>query len=429
MSDSSADFLTNFFSSSFAELVTNICFGYPFVMSWYWIAGSLLYYFLRERRQPLPASPPKLQNYPLVSVLLPCFNEQDQLYETMAVLMASQYPNFEVIAINDGSSDDTLLILHELQKIYPRLRVANLTANQGKSTALNTGLLISRGDLIVCIDGDALLDPHAITWFVRRFLLEKKLGGITGNPRIRNRSSILGRLQVGEFSSIVGMIKRTQSIDNALFTVSGVICAFRKTAILDAGLWTPQAITDDVDLTLRIQIQGWKVTFEPNALCWILMPEKLMGLWRQRVRWAEGGAQASLRVLKGVLKAKSWGLMLIVSNFFISTIWAYIMVIWFILVNIGYLLSDEPFSVYKSFIPEWWGGVVLAFTYLFQCVVGMMLDRRYEKNLMREFLWIVWYPLAYWAMQTCSCVVGFWKALRRPVDSKGTWISPDRGIH
>jgi biofilm PGA synthesis N-glycosyltransferase PgaC len=221
MFPSFADFTTSPFFKVFLEGVTSLCFGYPFVMSWYWIAGSLLYYFLRERRQPLASDPPKLKDYPLVSVLLPCFNEEDQLRETMSVLMQSQYPNFEVIAINDGSKDKTLSILYELQKSYPNLRVVNLTSNQGKSTALNSGLLMSKGDLIVCIDGDALLDPHAITWFVRRFLLDKTLGGITGNPRIRNRSSLLGRLQVGEFSSIVGMIKRTQSIDNALFTVSG----------------------------------------------------------------------------------------------------------------------------------------------------------------------------------------------------------------
>jgi biofilm PGA synthesis N-glycosyltransferase PgaC len=424
----SSFFTAEFFSGTFAVVVSRICFGYPFVMSWYWIAGSLIYYFYRERHQPLPDKPPKLKNPPMVSVLLPCFNEQEQLNETVTVLMQSQYPNFEVIAINDGSTDQTLAILHQLQKKYANLRVANLVKNQGKSTALNTGLMLSKGDLIVCIDGDALLDPHAMTWFVRRFMLDKTLGGITGNPRIRNRSSLLGQLQVGEFSSIVGMIKRTQSIDNALFTVSGVICAFRKIAILDAGQWTPQAITDDVDLTLRIEIRGWKVTFEPNALCWILMPETLWGLWRQRLRWSEGGAQACMRVFRGAMASRSWGLMLVISNFFISTVWAFAMVIWFTLINIAQLLSPEPLEIYKNFIPQWWG-VLLACTYLIQCMLGMLLDRRYEKNLLREFVWIVWYPLAYWALQTCSCVVGFYKALVRPANRNGTWISPDRGIH
>ena len=158
------------------------------------------------------------------------------------------------------------------------------------------------------------------------------------------------------------------------------------------------------------------------------MPEKLLGLWKQRVRWAEGGSQASMLVLRGIFTSKSWGLMLIISNFFISTFWAYTMVIWFTTINVLQLFSSQPFGFYKNFIPEWWGEV-LAATYLIQCLLGMLLDRRYEKNLMSEFLWIIWYPLAYWALQTCSCVVGFYKALVRPADTKGTWISPDRGLH
>lgn len=89
------------------EWMAKFCFGYPFVMSWYWITGSLMYWLIRERHRSAYTSPPKLQETPLVSVLLPCFNESAQLHETMAVLMTSKYPNYEVIAINDGSSDDT----------------------------------------------------------------------------------------------------------------------------------------------------------------------------------------------------------------------------------------------------------------------------------------------------------------------------------
>ena len=120
--------------------------------------------------------------------------------------------------------------------------------------------------------------------------------------------------------------------------------------------------------------------------------------------------------------------MLVISNFFISTFWAFTMVLWFAFINIVQLFDYEPLNIYKNLIPQWWG-VVLACTYLIQCMLGMLIDSRYEKNLMREFIWIVWYPLAYWAMQTCSCVVGSYKALVRPANSKGTWISPDRGIH
>jgi biofilm PGA synthesis N-glycosyltransferase PgaC len=409
------------------EYLARFCFGYPFVMSCYWITGSIVYWLIIERHQPRFFNPPKLSATPLVSVLLPCFNESQQLRETMEVLMQSTYPNFEVIAINDGSSDDTGKILVELLQIYPRLRVAQLAENQGKSTALNTGLLLAKGNILVCIDGDALLDPHAIDWFVSRFLEDGNLGAITGNPRIRNRSTLLGKIQVGEFSSIVGMIKRTQSLYGKLFTVSGVICAFRKLTVIEAGLWNPAAMTDDVDLTLRLQTKGWDVGFEPSALCWILMPEKLIGLWRQRVRWSEGGALATIGVTRQLFRAKSLPLYLIWSNFFTSTLWAFCMITWFTLTNLNELLKGNASQILQNFVPHWWG-TILASIYLLQSVIGLCLDSRYEKGMLKSFGWIIWYPLAYWCIQTCSCAVGVCKAILRKSNAKGTWISPDRGL-
>jgi biofilm PGA synthesis N-glycosyltransferase PgaC len=408
-----------------AAFLAVFCFGYPFVMAWYWIAGSLLFYFIRERKQPPYQSPPTLSDYPLVSVLLPCFNESEQVHETLAALDAIAYPNYEVIAINDGSKDDTLSQLEAVARNMPRLRIANLVTNQGKSTALNVGLQMARGELIVCIDGDALIDPHALTWFVGRFLADPKLGGATGNPRIRNRSTLLGKLQVGEFSSIVGMIKRTQTVFGSLFTVSGVICAFRKQAVIEAGMWNPAAMTDDVDLTLRIQVAGWHVTFEPHALCWILMPEQLRGLWRQRVRWAEGGAQAAMSVTFAILRQRAWRLWMIWLNFFISSLWAYAMIA-SLLLWLGFTLAGvgNPFA---GPVPEWWG-TILTCTYLLQAAVGLTLDSRYERGMLSYLLWIIWYPLAFWIIQTLTAVTGIVRAVRRPRSVRGTWISPDRGI-
>ena len=417
------------FTQEVLEWMAKFCFGYPFVMSWYWITGSLLYWFIRERHRSVFTDPPKLRETPLVSVLLPCFNEAEQLHETIAVLMNSNYPNYEVIAVNDGSSDDTGKILDELIHQYPKLRVAHLVKNQGKSTALNAGLFLARGEFLVCIDGDALLDPHAIDWLVFRFLTNDRLGGVSGNPRIRNRSSLLGKLQVGEFSSIVGMIKRTQALYGTLFTVSGVVCAFRKVAVMEAGLWAPEAMTDDVDLTLRIEAKNWVVGFEPHALCWILMPETLLGLWKQRVRWSEGGSQAALGVTKAIAKSHpfAWSLLLLWTNFFVSTVWAFCIVIWFTALNISDLLNGDVYTIYQNFLPQSWG-IILAITYLIQSFIGLMLDSQYEKGMLKSIGWIIWYPLAYWCIQTCSCVVGFTKALFRPANIKGTWVSPDRGI-
>lgn len=404
------------------------CFGYPFVMAWYWMAGGLLLRYTRDRREPLPEAPPPLPDYPLVSILVPCFNEQDQIGETFSALAAIAYPSYEIIAINDGSTDHTAEMLDALVEQIPQLRVVHLASNQGKSTAMNIGALAARGEILVATDGDALLHPHAVTWFVRRFQMTPTLGAITGNPRIRNRGTLLGKLQVGEFSSVVGLIKRAQSTYGTLFTVSGVICAFRKRALQDAGWWSPAALTEDVDVTWRIELAGWRVTFESKALCWILTPETFRGLWRQRLRWAEGGVQSILSATRAMLRLRRGRLLPIWINYMVSIFWAYSMVIGFGLWGVSRLFPDltgGPMGF--SVLPQWWG-TVLALTYLLQSAVSVHLDRRFEEHLLTSIFWVIWYPLVFWMLQTATAVVGVPRALLRPRHVRGTWISPDRGF-
>jgi biofilm PGA synthesis N-glycosyltransferase PgaC len=231
--------------------ISAFCFGYPFVMAWYWMLGGLMYYVTQERFFARPEHPPPLEHPPPISILVPCYNEADNAEETLTTAAAADYPEFEVIAINDGSRDNTGEVLDRLATQIPKLRVVHLAANQGKATALNAGALLAKHELLVCIDGDALLDPQALHWVAHTFRISR-VGGMGGNPRIRNRSSMLGRLQVGEFASIIGLIRRAQTMYGRLFTVSGVICAFRKRALEEAGWWSPRTITDDIDITWRL---------------------------------------------------------------------------------------------------------------------------------------------------------------------------------
>ena len=161
----------------------------------------------------------------------------------------------------------------------------HLAQNQGKAIALQAGAAAARSEFLVCIDGDALLDRDAAAYLVAPLLANPHVGAVTGNPRIRTRSTLIGRIQVGEFSSIIGLIKRTQRVYGRLFTISGVVAAFRKQALTDVGYWSQDMITEDIDISWKLQLKHWAIFFEPRALCWILMPETLRGLWKQRLRW------------------------------------------------------------------------------------------------------------------------------------------------
>src|SRR5262245_48862511 len=300
------------------------CFGYPFIMSWYWMVGGALYYFEREIAADRQGGPQPDEIWPPISILVPCYNEGENAAETLVTAAAVDYPEFEIIAINGGRGDNTGEVLTEVAPRLPSLRVVPLAVNQGKAIALKTGALLARHEILVCIDGDALLEPQALYWIARDFR-RHTVGGLAGNPRIRNRTSLLGRLQVGEFSSIIGLIRRAQTTFGRMFTVSGVICAFRKRALEDAGWWSPRTITDDIDVTWRVQVAGWRVVYEPNAMVWILMPETLIGLWRQRLRWAQGGAQMMVDFLKPMVTLRQPGLLPTYLNNLLSVLWAYVM--------------------------------------------------------------------------------------------------------
>src|SRR5690606_14590126 len=152
------------------------------------------------------------------------------------------------------------------------------------------GALAARSEYLVCIDGDALLAEDAVAYLVAPLIENPRVGAVTGNPRIRTRSTLIGRIQVGEFSSIIGLIKRTQRVYGRVFTVSGVVAAFRRSALDRVEYWSPDMITEDIDISWKLQLDHWSIFYEPRALCWILMPETLRGLWKQRLRWSRGGA-------------------------------------------------------------------------------------------------------------------------------------------
>jgi biofilm PGA synthesis N-glycosyltransferase PgaC len=231
---------------------------YPVCMAYHWMAGAIYYYFNWERNKGSPDQPPILpQPAPIVSILVPCFNEADNLKETIGALVAQNYPNFEIVAINDGSKDATGEILDQLLDEIPNLRVVQFAKNQGKAMGLRMGALAARGEYLVCIDGDAQLHPNAVAHLVRHFNEYPRVGAVTGNPRIRTRSTLLGKVQVGEFSSIVGLIKRTQRVCGNLFTVSGVVCAYRRSALHHCDYWGLDMLTEDIDATWRLQLQHW----------------------------------------------------------------------------------------------------------------------------------------------------------------------------
>lgn len=412
------------------EVLLNFVFFWPLFMSGLWIMGGIYFWFYRERHWPWDddVAPPQLPGNPLVSILVPCFNEGVNARETIDAAMAQRYENIEVIAINDGSSDNTAEVLDQLTDVYPRLRVIHLAANQGKAMALYTGAMAARSDLLVCIDGDAMLDRDAAAYMVLPLLENPRVGAVTGNPRIRTRSTLVGRVQVGEFSSIIGLIKRTQRIYGQVFTVSGVIAAFRKRALAEVGFWSNDMVTEDIDISWKLQLQHWSIFFEPRALCWILMPETLAGLWKQRLRWAEGGAEVFLKNIRNIWVWRNRRMWPLIAEFCLSAIWAFTYFVSLLLFVVGLFVALPGNLAIPQIFPPAFTGLLLGVVCLLQFSVSLVIERRYEKNLTGSLFWIIWFPVVYWMLSLFTTLVAFTRVMLKARNKRARWISPDRGI-
>lgn len=413
-----------------ANVVSAFVFYYPLVMAYVWMTGAIIYYLIWERRDgDTETAMPVFERSPSVSLLIPCYNEGENIRETIEFLLRQRYLNYEIVAINDGSRDNTLEILRALAEQYDTVRVVHLDANQGKAMALRAGALLSNSEYLVCIDGDALLAPEAVAWMVRHFMDNPKVGAVTGNPRIRTRSSLLGKIQVGEFSAIVGLIKRAQRVYGRIFTVSGVIAAFRKSALHEVGYWSNDMVTEDIDISWKLQLGGWDIRFEPNALCWVLMPETLRGLWRQRLRWSQGGAEVLLRYAGQVLRWSARRMWPIYLECLVSVIWSYLMLAALAVWGASEML-DFRGALIADFIPSW-TGMLLSITCLAQFAVSLAIDSCYEKRIGgfgRYYYWMIWYPLVYWINNVLTTVFGFLKALAKERGQRAVWVTLDRGI-
>ncbi|SNS88891.1 poly-beta-1,6-N-acetyl-D-glucosamine synthase [Pseudomonas segetis] len=415
-----------------SAVMLNFIFIYPLLMSMLWIVGGLYFWLHWERHwkwshdgdNPAPA----LDGEPLISIIIPCYDEGDNAHETIRAALSQRYPNIEVIAVNDGSKDNTGEVLDQIAAREPRLRVLHLAQNQGKAVALRMGALAANSEYLVCIDGDALLSRDTAAFLVKPLIENPRVGAVTGNPRIRTRSTLVGRIQVGEFSSIIGLIKRAQRVYGRVFTISGVVASFRRSALDRIDYWSPDMITEDIDVSWKLQLDSWTIFYEPRALCWILMPETLAGLWKQRKRWAQGGAEVLLKNIRTIWSWRyryMWPLLL---EFAMSATWAFALALSLVLWLIGQFFEVAPNYRVNDMLPPGFTGVLLASVCLAQFGLSLLIERKYEKGLGQALFWTVWYPLAFWLLTFFTTLVSFPKVMISARGKRARWTSPDRGI-
>jgi cellulose synthase/poly-beta-1,6-N-acetylglucosamine synthase-like glycosyltransferase len=283
-------------------------------------------------QQPARTRPDELAHRPSVSLVTPAYNEETLIVQSAEAFLASDYMPLEVVVVDDGSRDGTFARLDEafelvplplrgrtaletapirslnISRTEPRLRVVHKD-NGGRSDAINAGISVARGELVVIVDADSLLEPQAITRSVRPFEVRPDhCMAVGGGIRVANGSKIVGGRVVTPEVSWRG-VGATQVLEylrgffatriawsqmNGLLIVSGAFGVFRRDVLVALGGFSRATLGEDMEITMRIhhlirpQLKGARVEFAPDAVCWTEAPGTMGGLRSQRVRWHTG---------------------------------------------------------------------------------------------------------------------------------------------
>jgi len=278
-----------------------------------WLAMFVLAYLAFRRR--LARRPPRRQRFPFVSMLVPAYNESETIEPALASLLRTEYPHYEVLVVDDGSTDDTLTRARKFEGRHPRCTVRVFTKpNGGKWSAHNLAFQHARGELVLCLDADSRLAPDALRIMVQR-IQEPGVDAVAGQVRVRNRINTVTTLQGLEYVVGNGSGRMAQAHTGTVLVVPGPIGLFSHKLLAEVCRWrervdaSPQEGTpagpfesdtfaEDFDLSLTVLTMGGRIVYEPRAVSNTRGPDGLFGLINQRYRWCRGTIQVLRKYLR-----------------------------------------------------------------------------------------------------------------------------------
>jgi biofilm PGA synthesis N-glycosyltransferase PgaC len=358
-------------------------------------------------------------------VLIPAYNEEEVIGSCVRSVLEADYPELEILVLDDGSTDGTIASAEEAIGADPRAEVLRDDVNRGKAERLNLGLRRARHDLVLACDADTHLHPQAPKYLVARMLRSSLNAAVAGSPHVTNRTNLLCAMQVLEAASIIGLIRRSQALRGRVGTVAGVLALLHRERVLAVGGYRGQMATEDIDLTWRLLMAGWHTVFEPEALIGMQVPSRLSSLWAQRCRWARGQGEVLHEHLGQVVRWSRRGLWPIALESVLSLVWV---VAWALALTVAAI---------DLFVPGWhtifgfglaWG-VAIAVVCSVQVAFALSIDSRYDRRALRAFLLGPLYPLFFWAISALAAIRAELAALARgPRERRVVWEIPSERV-
>jgi cellulose synthase/poly-beta-1,6-N-acetylglucosamine synthase-like glycosyltransferase len=238
----------------------------------------------RESQLPEPSELPR------ISVLVPAYNEEKVIRTTIESLLATDYPDKEIIVIDDGSKDETLKIASQYKD---KIKVLHKD-NGGKASALNQGLLYATGEIVTIVDADTIIG-HSSLRHIARGMAGENVAAVAGNVKIRNKMNWLTWCQALEYLSGIQIMRRGLDYFGAITIVPGALGAFRKKKLEEAGTYHKETLVEDFDATMKVLRSGMVVNGSNSATAYTQAPQTLRDFYKQRKRWYRGNLQVLKR--------------------------------------------------------------------------------------------------------------------------------------
>lgn len=324
---------------------------------------------------------------PSVAIVIPAFNEAKVIASCIDRALASTYTKLQVIVVDDGSIDNTLACAERFDT-NPRVSIYS-KANHGKASAINFAISETDAEIIICIDADTQIFPEAVSSLVAHFF-DDEIGAVSGKVVVGNRQSILTNVQALEYVVAQSIDRKAFQRFNGMTVVPGAIGAWRTNAVLEAGIFSSETLTEDADMTMSLIRSGYKVVFEDEAIAATEVPRTIGSLMAQRLRWSLGMLQSAWKHKNAIRERKALGIISLTDLF----VFGYLMPLLapvadlFAIILIGSLIhgfwSADAAELGLLTSPELIALVCLPFV---EILIAMMAIRR-DPN---ERLWLLFY--------------------------------------
>ena len=411
----------------FALFITGI------VLSVSRMAGMAILAWMQKRKEEkaipavlLPILP--VDKMPLVSIIVPAYNEEINAVRTIESLLNQDYPNLQVVFIDDGSKDSTFSKVSDAFLNTPNVKVYT-KQNGGKASALNAGIEKADGEFVVCIDADTQLKQDAVSQLMKKFdlanppkalvkgeLAAGTVGAVAGNVKVGNEVNMITRWQSIEYITSQNFDRRAFDLLNCITVVPGAIGAFRKEAIIKAGGFTTDTLAEDCDLTMRMHRTGYQIRNSNDAISYTEAPETMKQFMKQRFRWSFGVMQCFWKHRDAVFnpRYKNFG-MVAMPNILIFQ-----MILPFLAPLADLLLVLSLVAAGFGIIPASAGHIL--FYYLIFTLVdvaGAALAFAFEKEDYKKLVWMIPQRLVYRQLMYYLILKSFSSALKGELQGWG----------